>query len=73
MRFCFGSRHAVLIEYGFPEVDDLSGDTQLESDFCWLEACVEHFKGTGSAFFELGFGQTGWGPGHGGFYFFLSN
>ena len=46
------------VENGFPEVDDLSGDTKLESDFCWCEASVEPFKGEGSAFFELGFGQA---------------
>ena len=48
----------MLIEYGFPEVDNLSGNTKFESDFCWSKACVEPFKGEGSAFFELGFGQT---------------
>ena len=64
MRLGFCSGYAMLIEYGFPEVNDLSGDTKLESDFCWSEACVEPFKGEGSAFFELGFGQSGWSPGH---------
>ncbi len=57
-RLCFCSGYSVRVKNGFPKVDDLSGDTKLKSDFCGAEAGVEPFKGEGSTFFELGFGQT---------------
>jgi hypothetical protein len=57
-RLCFCSGDAVRVKNGFPEVNDLSGNTKLESDFCGAEASVESFKGEGSTFFELGFGQS---------------
>jgi hypothetical protein len=65
MWFCFSTCYSVRVKNGFSEVDNLSGDIKLECDFCWFEAGVEPFKGEGSTFFKLGFGQSGWSPGHG--------
>ena len=46
---------AVLIEYGFLFASGLAGNTKVESNFCWSESSLEHFKGAGSAFCKLGF------------------